>query len=438
MTAPIRFTAGLGSAAVAALGFLAVVSPAEAAQPSVGTSGTTDFVITIDTNQPGRTGPNEFMIPTDSALETYNYNVDCNNDGVYEATGVTGNYANGDTGIYTCDYTNLGGPGTYTIRISDNAGDGTGFPGIRFGPHFLYGTTDAAKLMSIDQWGTGHWKSMNSAFWGAYNMVGAFSDAPDLSEVTSLYGTFWGATAFNGDIGDWDTSHVTTMQETFHNAASFNADISNWDTTNVTNMSAMLTGSGLSTANYDALLEGWSKRTQQSNVKFSAAGVTYCNSTARAVLTNTYGWEITDGGPSTQPCLVPTPSAEEKAAGLLEDPAGSQVWRLYSAYFLRHPDQVGFDYWLQIRQTGVSQTVISDLFAGSKEFDLRYGSLDNGEFVNQVYRNVFLRDADQEGSVYWVGLLDRGMSRGEMMLMFSESREYLLRTGTSWSLVDGA
>jgi len=52
-----------------------------------------DFIITVDTSLGD--GNNSFRIPTYFG-ETYNYNVDCNNDGINEATGQTGNY--------TCNY----------------------------------------------------------------------------------------------------------------------------------------------------------------------------------------------------------------------------------------------------------------------------------------------------------------------------------------------
>ena len=53
------------------------------------------------------------------------------------------------------------------------------------------------------------------------------------SSVTSLEGTFGGATSFNSDISQWDTSSVTSLYSTFRSATSFNRDISNWDVRNV-------------------------------------------------------------------------------------------------------------------------------------------------------------------------------------------------------------
>ena len=205
-----------------------------------------DFVITVQTNNPGTSSNTQFTIPTTGS--GYNYNVDCDNDGTNEAIGVTGNY--------TCNYA---GAGAYTIRIEDNTGLRTGFPRI-----FFDNRGDKDKLLSVEQWGTGKWTSFARAFYGASNLQINATDAPDLSDVTDMSYMFagadmfnqdisaWnvdlvtdmsfmfaGARAFNQPIGNWRTRNVTDMSYMFYNASTFNQDIGTWDTRNVTNMSYM-------------------------------------------------------------------------------------------------------------------------------------------------------------------------------------------------------
>lgn len=107
-----------------------------------------------------------------------------------------------------------------------------------------------------------------------------------------------------------------------------------------------------------------------------------------------------------------------------------QINRLYQAYFLRLADQGGFDYWVGQRTQGVSLLDVSAAFASSAEFESRYGSLADGTFVDLVYANVLGRVADDGGRAYWLAQLQQGVSRGEVMIGFAESAEYVARTQT--------
>lgn len=107
-----------------------------------------------------------------------------------------------------------------------------------------------------------------------------------------------------------------------------------------------------------------------------------------------------------------------------------QVERLYRAYFLRDPDSGGFAHWRSRRAAGQSIESISSVFASSQEFQNRYGSLTNSEFVTLVYDNVLHRAPEADGLAFWTGRLDAGASRGEVMVGFSESTEYVASTGT--------
>ncbi len=102
--------------------------------------------------------------------------------------------------------------------------------------------------------------------------------------------------------------------------------------------------------------------------------------------------------------------------------------RLYVAYFGRDPDVSGLDYWRGRMWEGVSAHAISSAFASSQEFQQRYGHLSNEQFVDLVYRNVLERSPDLAGKQYWTGMLGKGLSRGELMLGFSESGEFVQKT----------
>jgi surface protein/predicted outer membrane repeat protein len=197
------------------------------------------FVTTWETTSPNET----ITIPTEGS--GYDCTVDWG-DGSPTTQGV------GTNPDLTHTYSSAG---TYQVTITLNAPGG--FPRI-FLDADLNGSgdeTNAQRLQSIDQWGTIQWESMEAAFAGASNVTSNATDAPDLSNVTSMRRMFSGASNFNGAVGSWDVSNVTNMRQMFAGASSFNQGLGGWDTgvSNVTTMERMFYFAN----NFNGDLTGW-------------------------------------------------------------------------------------------------------------------------------------------------------------------------------------
>ncbi|WP_348704105.1 BspA family leucine-rich repeat surface protein, partial [Tenacibaculum sp. 190524A02b] len=188
------------------------------------------FITTWKTDNMGDSQDNQITIPTHSG-SAYNYVVDWGD----------GNTDTGVTGDITHTYATAG---IYTVSIK---GD---FPRIYFANQ-----GDKNKLLTVEQWGEGFWKSFDSAFFGCENLniINATIDVPNLSEVTNLSSAFENCVNFNGDITAWDTSTITNMNYMFSNAIKFNQNIGSWKTGNVTTMEQMFYNARIFNQNID----GW-------------------------------------------------------------------------------------------------------------------------------------------------------------------------------------
>ena len=198
-----------------------------------GSVGTTPFITTWRTTTSNET----ITIPTTGT--GYNYDISTSDGRTF--TEVTGNQ--------TITFATAG---DYDVSIS---GD---FPRI-----YINSGVDKTKLIDIKQWGDIIWSSFERAFFGCSNLIGSFTDAPNLTNVTNFERIFQDCSSFNQPIGNWDVSNVTNinymfvrspfnqplnnwdvssvvnMVGVFFQASSFNQDISDWDVSNVTNMSYM-------------------------------------------------------------------------------------------------------------------------------------------------------------------------------------------------------
>ncbi len=175
---------------------------------------TDHFVLQITTTAGTNSADKSFTFYTQDT----NYDIDWNNDGTFEATGVSGDQSHTFTTA-----------GEHTIRFR-NLND-----------VHINRQTDKAKYTSIEQWGTSVWNAnMRNAFSGASDLtMNSSAGTPDMSAVTDMSSMFSGATSFNGDIGGWNTASVGDMDYMFFGATAFNGEISRWNTAKVTDMEGM-------------------------------------------------------------------------------------------------------------------------------------------------------------------------------------------------------
>jgi surface protein len=182
--------------------------------------------------------------------------------------------------------------GDYTVTITGTI-DGWSFEENGSAPATPSG------IISINQWGS-----------LILNISGGFANCPNLTldsvvDVPNISGIA-GQNLFNGcpsivtinRISEWDVSNVTNMFTMFFGCSSFNGDISSWNVSNVTTMVAFLgNATSFSSTNLDGIYNTWSTLTLQNNVEFGADTCYNASAqTGRNILTNTYGWSVSDFG----------------------------------------------------------------------------------------------------------------------------------------------
>ena len=103
--------------------------------------------------------------------------------------------------------------------------------------------------------------------------------------------------------------------------------------------------------------------------------------------------------------------------------------RLYLATFGRYPDYEGLNYYTGQREEARPLHEIADEFTGSREFELRYGQLDNAQFVELIFKNVLGHSSQTDVRNYWVGEIEAGrMTRGQVLVDLAESGAFRERS----------
>lgn len=130
------------------------------------------------------------------------------------------------------------------------------------------------------------------------------------------------------------------------------------------------------------------------------------------------------------PDVIPSAQAVDPASAPRTLHEG-QIIRLYRAVLDRSPDDGGFAFWVRRLRTGSTIDDVAAGFVSSREFGLVYGEPDDGEFIDLLYRNVLDRDPDPSGRSYWVDQLGGGLSRVRIVVLFSESAEFVRLSNTA-------
>jgi len=137
------------------------------------------------------------------------------------------------------------------------------------------------------------------------------------------------------------------------------------------------------------------------------------------------------------PIGLPPAPAEAQASATTPPPASlcpeltDSITRLYLALLNRQPDRAGFESFVAAYQSGQKNlTQISEELIASQEFQLR-ALINDDQFIMFVIGQTTGLPPTPEQEQYWTETLSTGYPRGLMLLMFTESEEYVNETGTA-------
>jgi uncharacterized repeat protein (TIGR01451 family) len=125
--------------------------------------------------------------------------------------------------------------------------------------------------------------------------------------------------------------------------------------------------------------------------------------------------------------LVATGSRAQVAQGIWNSPEhlGIEVNQLYETLLHRPADPTGQTYWVNQLLAGASEPNVEAGILSSAEFQADYPS--NVSFLDTVYEDVLDRPLDAAGQAYWLGQLQDGATREEVIDGILSSQEALTK-----------
>lgn len=97
--------------------------------------------------------------------------------------------------------------------------------------------------------------------------------------------------------------------------------------------------------------------------------------------------------------------------------------RIYEKAMGRKGEEEGLNYWCNAVRTGSKTPIqVAEFFINSEEF--RNKKLNNEQYIKVLYRTFMDREYDPAGLNYWLGELNRGCSREDVLKRFANCQEF--------------
>ena len=134
--------------------------------------------------------------------------------------------------------------------------------------------------------------------------------------------------------------------------------------------------------------------------------------------------------PGSGVAIMPSAALAFTGAERGDRAVSDSIVRLYCGLFDRHPDALELEYWASRYWNGLPLVTIAEAFTHAEEFIDRYGTVSDAALIRMLYRDVLGR-APGSGTDALVARLERGeIHQGQAIVQFTESGEYVRRTGT--------
>jgi Ca2+-binding RTX toxin-like protein len=149
------------------------------------------------------------------------------------------------------------------------------------------------------------------------------------------------------------------------------------------------------------------------------AGYTIAQAGAGLLVTDKAGLEGSDTLAGIERLLF-----ADGALALDIDGTAGKAYQLYAAAFDRVPDVGGLGFWLSALDRGTSLVDVATEFTRAPEFVKMYGATRSAEdFLVKVYEHMLHRAPDPGGYAYWLGVMQKGATEGQVLAAISESPE---------------